>query len=443
MEKHMKGRTITIIFLSLVLLGVLGLCGLTTFGTYRWAKASGLGSINVSNDVVSAQVSETHTFPAEPGLTLDVNTAAGNIIVNAVPGVKEITLEVTKTGWGTTETEARAAAEKLSVEQHQEGNKVVAAFEPDEPNRLTFGTYRLPRASFTIQVPPETIVTLRTRNGDLSLSGTQAKAILDCDFGTLTIRDVAGAQEINGNNSNLDISGIQARKDAISLSTSFGEIKAVNLVAGTVTVANTNGAILLTGVKTSGILTVETSFGAINLNDVSSSRLELSNQNGAIAITRAVIAGTLRAETSFDSLDLAQVQADGYTLVNQNGAVNLDGAQGVLDITTSFADIKVNHADDAVLKMTNQNGMISFSGTLKADADQSIETSFADIVIAIPTTTAANVEVSTSFGTIQSDLPLTMSGQISEDNWSGKLNGGGKLLKIQNQNGSVKITELK
>jgi DUF4097 and DUF4098 domain-containing protein YvlB len=421
----MKGRSIALIILSLLLLSVLGLCGLTVFGTYRWVKASGIAAYQLRNDTVSAQVTESHTFPAGKDLALDVNTAVGDITVSAVPGAKEITLQVTKTGWGATDVEAKAVAETLIVDQHQEGSTLVVGFQPTEPNHLTFGTYRSPSASFTIQVPSEIDVTLTTLNGSVTLSGIRGKALLVGTFGSLDVRDV------------------NAGTEAVTLRTSFGEVKAQDITAGMVSVETTSGAVHLARVKAADGLKVSSSFEAIDVTDLTGAGLEITNQNGAVSIKNSTVDGKIQIETSFDKIDLAEVHADGYRLVNQNGEISLNGAQGELELSTSFENILVTNAQDAVLKITNQNGRISFSGSLNLSADHSVVTSFDDVVISIPSTTAVNLDVSTSFGEIQSDIPLTMSGQISEDSWSGKLNGGGKLLKIENQNGSVKIKELK
>jgi DUF4097 and DUF4098 domain-containing protein YvlB len=438
----MKGRTIAITLVSLMLLGVLALCGLTALGTYRWAQAQGI-RYTIRHDDVSAQVTEKRTFQAESGMSLDVNNTEGDVSVSAVPGSKAIVIEVTKTGWGANDAEAQTTADALSVDMHQEAGRVVADFSPAEPDRLTFGTVRSPKASFKIQVPPDTDVTIRTTSGDLTLSGTTGKTVLDCSFGKLTVHDVQGEQNITGANSDLDLRNIQAENAPVSIDNSFGSVIVQSITAGKINVANTNGSIQLKDVKTDDIVSVQSSFDSIELSNVTGKGLEIVNDNGPVTLTESTFDDPIHVETSFDKIELSQVQANGYHLVNQNGAISLDGARGSLELSSSFGEIQVTNAEDAILKITNDNGKVTFSGSLDPDAEQSIETTMDDIQITLPASTAANLDITTTNSQIDSTLPVTLSGGVSEDNWSGKFNGGGPILHLHNENGAVKILELK
>jgi DUF4097 and DUF4098 domain-containing protein YvlB len=57
----------------------------------------------------------------------------------------------------------------------------------------------------------------------------------------------------------------------------------------------------------------------------------------------------------------------------------------------------------------------------------------------VPATFRANLDASTTNGSIRSDLPVTVSGQINRRSLRGALNGGGPELELETTNGSIQI----
>jgi hypothetical protein len=49
------------------------------------------------------------------------------------------------------------------------------------------------------------------------------------------------------------------------------------------------------------------------------------------------------------------------------------------------------------------------------------------------------VELSTDFGQISSDIPVTVIGNIDEQHQVGTINGGGGELKVEGKSGNVNI----
>jgi hypothetical protein len=84
-------------------------------------------------------------------------------------------------------------------------------------------------------------------------------------------------------------------------------------------------------------------------------------------------------------------------------------------------------------------------GTKLATASR-IESSDGRVMIHIPRTLAADLEVHTGDGHIQCDLPLVMDGFNSKTdsghNLRGRINGGGVPLSIRTSDGSVTIASM-
>jgi DUF4097 and DUF4098 domain-containing protein YvlB len=439
----MKGRSIAILLISAALVATLGLCGLTTFGTYRWVKNSNLDL--VQNNTVSAEVHETQTFLVSSPAELEVETSLGDIQV--IPGTdnQQIVVEAVKKGWGENQAAAEADAQAVPVEMSQDGSKLTVKYQAaaGRSRLVLFGQERPGSVDFVITVPAQTAVTLKTGAGSLTLRGTQGDAALEAAFGDVTVEDLLGGLKVTGNSGSLTIQRVTAGDKDITLSTSFGETLLEDSTGKSIRVQNSSGGAGLHGVKASGDLWVQNSFSKVEMKDVRAANLSVDCENGEVQIEKGSIGGELKLNGSFGGMQVSGVDAARYTLHNQNGEILLDGARGSLDLSTSFGGVQVTGAKDAVLKIKVENGKADFSGSLEAAAQHSLETSFGDITLALPAATALTLDLEATFGKIHSDLPVLLSGEMSDTRWQASLNGGGTPLTAKAENGSIRLVELK
>jgi DUF4097 and DUF4098 domain-containing protein YvlB len=136
------------------------------------------------------------------------------------------------------------------------------------------------------------------------------------------------------------------------------------------------------------------------------------------------------------------VEAGQYALKTNNGELNLNEVSGEIDMDNSFGDIIIQNATDAGLDLKTNNGKVSFTGSLDQNEPQSIESSFGDIVLTIPSDSAFDLYLKTSFGEITSDMPVMITGNLSETEWKGTLNGGGETLDAETNNGDISLIAL-
>ncbi|HSK65414.1 MAG TPA: hypothetical protein VK888_00685, partial [Anaerolineales bacterium] len=68
---------------------------------------------------------------------------------------------------------------------------------------------------------------------------------------------------------------------------------------------------------------------------------------------------------------------------------------------------------------------------------------FGAINLTLPADSKLDVDLSTGFGTIKSDLPITVTltetSESSGDEINGSINGGGDLLTVETSNGGVTL----
>lgn len=403
------------------LLVVCSLCALTAYGTFAWVDLSGQQVRVFAFDNSSAEVTESQTFAAKPNL--DLTTDAGDINVTAA-AVDQIEVDMVKTAWGPNQEEATTRAQSLSVTVTETDQTLKLVFEQPETLDIVADRGGVDSIDFTVRVPVETAVNLKTRFGDIDVTGIDAAVEVETSFGDVDVRD------------------IQADGAVVRLKSSFGDLAAENVLGIDISLETSNGEIAMDRVEATGELRVTNRFGDIRLEDASGGSLKVENQNGKINVTGGMFSSSIDISNSFGGIEVSDVEAVGYTLHTQNGEVVLEGGRGMLTLETSFGGITVRDAQDAHLNLKSRNGSVSFNGSLDSTSSHSVETSFGDIRLGLPPDAALDLNLKTSFGKIKSDLPVTIQGELSETSWQGELNGGGPLLKATTNNGDIVIDSL-
>ena len=128
------------------------------------------------------------------------------------------------------------------------------------------------------------------------------------------------------------------------------------------------------------------------------------------------------------------------TLDSSDGRIEADRVDGVLRAHTSDGRIRVDgRFDDLELKTSDGRIEAAVRPGSKMSSSWSVRTSDGGIELRVPENFAADLDVHTGDGHIDSDLPVTVSGSLSRSNLRGKLNGGGFLLEIRSGDGSIHL----
>ena len=114
--------------------------------------------------------------------------------------------------------------------------------------------------------------------------------------------------------------------------------------------------------------------------------------------------------------------------------------KGDASVTTSFSGVDLEEIGGKI-SVDNQNGAISVSSRPPSGCrDISLKTSFSSIRVAIPEA-GFNLTSHTSFGRINSEVPVTATGNIGGDSLNGTIGSGGCRLQLTNSNGSIEIVK--
>ena len=204
------------------------------------------------------------------------------------------------------------------------------------------------------------------------------------------------------------------RETAVSVQASGGSVQVARLVGETL-LRSSGGGLRLEEIE--GRVDVHTSGGSIHARSV---RGDVRAKTSGGGIDVADVRGSLRAETSGGGIQIDTVSGEIYAETS-GGGVRVQGAGGRVEAHSSGGTVTVAFAAG------NGNGgaLSSSGGGVRAVLDPTVSLS---------------MDATSSGGSVNCDLPVTVRGTISGGSLRGDLNGGGQTLRLRSSGGGVRIS---
>lgn len=346
---------------------------------------------------ISSQLEESKTLNLDTGkpLTLKVVDDSGDITVTGA-NVDTVQVRVVKTAFDSSQARADQEVKTIQYNIDQTGNAITLRYEL--PKSMNFNN-KVNTVDFLVTVPENTSVEVGGNFGDIDVSRIKGTVDLNTSFGKTTLKNIEGAITVDSQSGSIDASQLDAGKEAIALSTDFGEVSVQKAKTQSLNIASKSGSLKLEDIQLTRNLVASTNFGEINLNKVS---------------------------------------AQSYDLDSKSGSITVDGVNGKFKAYTEFGSINISNANVVNLDILTKSGSIDFSGSL-GEGPHSLHSDFGGITLTLPPDSALNIDLLTSFGQIRSDIPVTVTGNIDEQHQVGTINGGGEELKVETKSGNVDI----
>jgi DUF4097 and DUF4098 domain-containing protein YvlB len=171
--------------------------------------------------------------------------------------------------------------------------------------------------------------------------------------------------------------------------------------------------------------------------------LDLDAKTADGNLTARELTGNLQVHSGDGSVTLEDVHgdlrlgsSDGNVVIRRaSGTLEARGADGHMTIDGQFTGVQL-HTSDGDLDFTLAPGS-------QLHAASRIESSDGHVSVHVPSTLAADVDITTSDGHVDCSLPLTMDHYDSSGNHlHGHLNGGGTPLSVHTSDGNVRIAAI-
>jgi DUF4097 and DUF4098 domain-containing protein YvlB len=355
--------------------------------------------------------------------------------------VDSVQVKVVKTAYDSTQSRADEEVKTIKYTIEQTGNSITLKYEL--PKSVNFNN-RVNTVDFIVTVPNQADLNVHNSFGDVNVSDIEGGVVTQTDFGEINIENVEGAVSITTNSGTIMATSIKAGSEYINLKSEFGAITLEKANGKDITLDTNSGAVKMNEVRASGKFAISTEFGDVTFENGSADSVSVDTNNGRISLTKLTIKKDIHVEDEFGSLELVQVQAASYDLHTNSGDIMVNGAKGKLTADTEFGGIEITNADAVTLDLRTNSGAVNFSGSF-GTGPHMVKSEFGAVDITLPADTKLNVDLSTEFGKIKSDLPISVtvtesSGSDSnKDQIVGSINGGGDLLTVETNNGNVTI----
>lgn len=217
--------------------------------------------------------------------------------------------------------------------------------------------------------------------------------------------------------------GLNAHAD-LSVRMAAGQRLAIYLAVGKVAITNVNGELM-----------VDSHSAPVTASGVKGSLL-IDVGSGPVHVTGAE--GTLSLDTGSGEVEVSGFKGDDLSIDTGSGGVTGSELQArEIQVETGSGDIELTAVNSPVLNLETGSGNVGadLRGPVR---ELSVETGSGDIAVRAPASLAAEVEIETASGGIETDFPLQLT-RHSRDHVVGQIGNGTGRVAIETGSGDVRL----
>ncbi len=314
------------------------------------------------------------------------------------------------------------AINRLAGDLHiksQDGKITVGAVDGDEVELRTSD------GDITAENVSGNSIHVGTVDGDIELGTVHAKRlVLRTSDGNISLESAMGSSQVTTVDGNIAIGVL--RTDHATVRTSDGDIHLTE-VEGSVSAQSVDGEIMLGSIK-GDQAQLNTSDGEITVKSVEVQSISAKTVDGDIALGE-VSAKRFAINATDGDVSIKSLAGTGQA-TTQDGDVTIDWLQsaGRSTIRTSAGNISVIQKEGSIAASSTDGSIdLELTGSISVNAT----TSNGDIVITLPADHASDLMLTGESIDIEPELGFSGEIELSPNQASGKINGGGKAVRAQ------------
>ena len=163
---------------------------------------------------------------------------------------------------------------------------------------------------------------------------------------------------------------------------------------------------------------------------------EIETSGGGVDVSN--LQGSVDAQSSGGGVEAKSI-GGAAKLHSSGGAISASGIGGDVDASSSGGGVEVFDAGGLVVAESSGGGVsVSFAaGNAKGGT---LGSSGGGVDAVVDPKVGLDIDASSSGGSVDCDLPVTVRGRMQRDSIRGQLNGGGAVLKIRSSGGGVSVS---
>ncbi|HOW18679.1 MAG TPA: DUF4097 family beta strand repeat-containing protein [Phycisphaerae bacterium] len=199
------------------------------------------------------------------------------------------------------------------------------------------------------------------------------------------------------------------------------------------------------GIKVAGLegsVRGHTASGSVAGEDLRNGSVNLDSSSGSVRLSNASGITSCEMHTSSGWAAAERVRAESIRIGSNSGSVELrDARAGTIDMRGASGRVEGRNIDCSHLNAESASGGVSieFSPTAPADVTATIGSISGGVHVVAPRDFAGRIEMSTTSGSVESNLPVTVQGKMSTKHLSGTVGSGSGSLTLRTTSGSVHV----
>jgi DUF4097 and DUF4098 domain-containing protein YvlB len=374
------GVVLLLVLLALAGVGSRGVNHAMAWGNHTFGhEFSGfdiaLGERHDADDSVSS--------PIVSGGALLIRNPHGDVTVTGASDDGQVHVSCHKQVYARTDSDADSKESSLQPSFSQEGSNLT----------LNVASVAGGQADLTVQVPRDTMLTVRADHGDIDIQEIHAAVSLSANSGDVNLSGINGPVTAHVND---DHSSVSAHSVTGSVN--------VDGHTGDINVSDVTGPVALQG----------DFFGTTHLERV----------NGAVSF-----------KTSRTQFEAARI--DGTFEIALDADLEADQVMGPVKLTTRDRGVSLERVQGSV-SIVNRNGEVSLTDAMPL-AEINIANSHGSVDVGVPANAGFVLSAETRNGDVENDFNLQKKGTDDHPSLAGTVGSGGPALNIVTTDGDVTV----
>jgi len=203
---------------------------------------------------------------------------------------------------------------------------------------------------------------------------------------------------------------------------------------------SSSGSVQATGLQ--GSVRADTASGSVTCQSIRGGDVNMGSCSGSVELSDGSELGSCDLHTSSGRSAAERVQAQSIRLSSTSGSVVARDARAPsIEMRGTSGRVEGREINCSRLDAESVSGGVSieFAPTAPADVAATAGSISGGVTVAAPPNFAGQIEMSTTSGSVQSDLPITVQGQMSHKHLSGVVGLGNGSLTLRTTSGSVRL----
>ncbi|MGM0587871.1 MAG: hypothetical protein ACQETE_05635 [Bacteroidota bacterium] len=244
---------------------------------------------------------------------------------------------------------------------------------------------------------------INNRSGAINIENSQGNLYVENAFGNTAISNFKGDVTVSGPSADIKLHNIEGNVDSDG---AFSE-QNIRSISGDLAVQNRSGRIDVYEVQ--GHARINSSFCDLNLKNIKG-WVSVTNRSGNLSITD--IHDHVTIDGAFVDVEINNVEGD-LQAENRSGSFKAANVNGAVLFKGSYADFDLVGYQGDKLMLINRSGHIRVQA-MKPLSHVNIENQFDDVDLVMAEKFEGQVHLESTFGSIQTNLPIQMKGYNSE-----------------------------